>query len=320
MQPSIRGCVRNLWAITCYFNPSAYKRRLENYHTFRQYLAVPLVTVELSFDGNFQLQHDDADILVQLHGGAVLWQKERLLNIALKSVPDACDKIAWLDCNVVFESGDWAERTIRALDQFALLHLFDERHELPMDFKPDNPDSWKATLRAQSVLSRLAAGEATAEEAATPGGVLRNSTSGLAWASRRDTLDQHGLYDACIIGNGDRAVLAAALGVPNHFAQVLEMNPLRTEHYLAWAGPYFNKIRGRVGYIPGRAFHLWHGDLKDRRHLARHQRFARHEFDPYTDIALDPNGCWRWNSDKRDLHEFVRRYFESRNEDGVAGR
>ena len=87
MQPSIRRCVRNLWAITCYFNPIAYKRRLENYHTFRQHLAVPLVTTELSFDGNFQLQHDDADILVQLHGGDVLWQKERLLNVALKSVP-----------------------------------------------------------------------------------------------------------------------------------------------------------------------------------------------------------------------------------------
>jgi hypothetical protein len=38
--------------------------------------------------------------------------------------------------------------------------------------------------------------------------------------------------------------------------------------------------------------------------------------DPFTDIALDPHGCWRWNSDKRELHTFVRRYFESRNEVG----
>jgi hypothetical protein len=120
-----------------------------------------------------------------------------------------------------------------------------------MDFTPDNPDSWKATLKAQSVLSQLAAGEATAEEAATPGALLRRSTSGLAWASRRDTLGRHGLYDACIIGGGDKAVLAAALGVPNHFAQALEMNPRRTEHYLAWAGPYFNTIRGRVGHSLG---------------------------------------------------------------------
>ena len=196
------GCVRNLWAITCYFNPSAYKRRLENYHTFRQYLAVPLVTVELSFDGNFQLQHDDADILVQLHGGAVLWQKERLLNIALKSVPDACDKIAWLDCDVVFESGDWAERTIRALDQFALLHLFEERHELSHGFQARINFQTRGIGHSTGpnlCSPELAAGEATAEEAATAQAVvLRNSTfrpclgeSGGMYSEK-----QHGLYDA----------------------------------------------------------------------------------------------------------------------------
>jgi len=29
-----------------------------------------------------------------------------------------------------------------------------------------------------------------------------------------------------------------------------------------------------------------------------------------------PSGAWRWNSAKPALHAFVRRYFESRNEDG----
>ena len=50
------------WAITCYFNPVGYRRRLENYHLFRQRLNVPLVTVELSFDERFQLSAGDADI------------------------------------------------------------------------------------------------------------------------------------------------------------------------------------------------------------------------------------------------------------------
>ena len=45
----------NLWAITCYFNPVGYRRRLENYRMFRQRLKVPLVAVELSFDEKFQL-------------------------------------------------------------------------------------------------------------------------------------------------------------------------------------------------------------------------------------------------------------------------
>src|SRR5215813_11905127 len=124
--PSTSQCASNLWAITCYFNPIGYHRRLENYHTFRQHLAVPLVTVELAFSGSFELQRGDADILVQLRGGDVLWQKERLLNLALKSLPDCCDKVAWLDCDVVFESDDWAARASQALDHVELLHLFHE--------------------------------------------------------------------------------------------------------------------------------------------------------------------------------------------------
>jgi hypothetical protein len=132
----------NLWAITCYFNPAGYKRRIENYHLFRQCLMVPLVTVELSFDGNFQLRREDAEVLVQIHGGDVMWQKERLLNLALKWVPNACDKIAWLDCDVVFGSDDWVDRASQALDEFPLLPLFHERHDFPSNVGLDQLRSW----------------------------------------------------------------------------------------------------------------------------------------------------------------------------------
>ena len=93
----------NFWAITSYFNPVGYQRRLQNYRTFRQYLAVPLVTVELSFNGRFQLEHGDAEILVQIPSADIMWQKERLLNLALKYLPESCEKLAWLDCDIVFE-------------------------------------------------------------------------------------------------------------------------------------------------------------------------------------------------------------------------
>src|SRR5262245_2641530 len=101
-QSDVDRTTSDLWAITCYFNSSGYKSRLENYRRFRQRLTVPLVTVELSFGSEFVLKPNDADILIQLIGGDVLWQKERLLNLALGSVPEACDKIAWLDCDVFF--------------------------------------------------------------------------------------------------------------------------------------------------------------------------------------------------------------------------
>src|SRR5438045_2016831 len=88
---------KDLWAITCYFNPAGYRRRLANYRIFRERLTIPLLAIELAYGSNFELNEKDADILIQLRGRDVMWQKERLLNVALQSVPPTCHKIAWLD-------------------------------------------------------------------------------------------------------------------------------------------------------------------------------------------------------------------------------
>ena len=79
---------------------------------------MPLVAVELSYGAHFELQEPDADILIQLRGGALLWQKDRLLNLALQALPDDCRKVAWLDCDIFFGSSDWAELADRLLNSF----------------------------------------------------------------------------------------------------------------------------------------------------------------------------------------------------------
>ena len=129
---------------------------------------------------------------------------------------------------------------------------------------------------------------------------------------------QHGLYDACIIGGGDKAILSAALGTFDDFARTREMNPRSAEHYREWANFCFKRVQGRIGYIRGGIFHLWHGDLHNRRNFETHRRlFAQFDFDPFVDIVVDGNGCWLWNSDKSEMHAFVKHYFESRKEDGT---
>jgi hypothetical protein len=305
-----------IWAITSYFNPVGYARRLANYRLFRERLAVPLVTVELAFNGRFELGSQDADILVQIPGAHVMWQKERLLNIGVKRIPRTCNKIAWLDCDIIFENDEWVKRANRALDEFALLHLFRERHNLPRDVNTDLLSTWQNPPTAQSVVHKITRAEATPEDLFLANAPMkRGTTAGLAWASRRDVLEKHGLYDACILGSGDRAILCAALGEFAYGTRAIKMNSRRAEHYIKWAQPFFDSIGGRVGSIQGRLFHLWHGELRDRQYEERH--IGLEDFDPFEDIALDHNDCWRWSSDKTELHAFVTRYFSSRKEDGV---
>src|SRR5262249_17769770 len=116
-----------------YYNPARFKRRLANYKLFCANLRARLVTVELSFDGHFELSDDDADVLIQISGGAILWQKERLLNLAIKSVPVDVKNVAWIDCDVVFERLDWMDEAEHQLDTVNIVQPFSEVVDLTAD-------------------------------------------------------------------------------------------------------------------------------------------------------------------------------------------
>ena len=307
--------MQRLWAISCYFNPIGYKRRLQNYVAFRRRLSVPLVTVELAYGDGFDLQPDAADILIQLKGKDVLWQKERLLNLALAKLPEHCDSVAWLDCDVVFERDDWAEQALRGLERVPLLQPFQRVYEPPSD-SPDPTRRPSDAPLGVSLASLLAQGIVTSAILRSNMRVEHSSNSGLAWVARRELVDRDGFYDACVMGGGNRAILCGALGTPADAINYLVMSPAWAEHYKEWAGRHFDGVRGAIGCTEGVITHLWHGDLGRRRYGERHREFSTYDYTPATDIALDDSGCWRWSSQKPDMHTYVADYFRSRREDG----
>jgi hypothetical protein len=304
-----------LWAITAYFNPVGYRRRLTNFRLFRKHLAVPLLAVELSYGKDFELRESDADILVQLRGDDVLWQKERLLNLALKALPPACRAVAWLDCDIVFEAADWPSRTMRALERFVLVQPFSHLHYMRPDWSPGRPpasDECPHHPPAFLIASGLSV------EACLANPIVRTDHApGMAWAAHRDFLQRHSFYDACIVGGADSVIVRAAYGCLHDATRLQRMSSRKMEHYFAWAQPFHRSVRGSVGFVDGNLFHLWHGSLQDRRYHARQSALAPFDFDPYSDIALDGNGVWRWNSDKPGMHQYVRDYFAARHEDGA---
>jgi hypothetical protein len=268
---------------------------------------VPLVSVELSFGEPFELDGGDADVLVQLRGGDVMWQKERLLNVALLRLPADCDQVAWIDADVLFERESWAEATKRLLDRFAMIQLFQRVDDLGPGQIEGPP-----ICTSESMGQRIVSGAATEENLPAPG---RAGCSGLAWAARREALEEAGFYDPCIVGSGDRAMALAAYGRPDLGISYLRMNQRRAEHYRRWARDFYAAVRGDIGCLEGTIRHLWHGSHANRRHAERHLDFSKFDFDPALDIAIDDHGCWRWSSHKTELHAFVRDYFPSRRED-----
>jgi hypothetical protein len=317
MTSSSPSSAQDLWAITSYFNPMRYHRRLANFKIFRAHLSVPLVAVELAYDSDFELQEQDADILIRLRGGAVLWQKERLLNIALQALPNQCRKVAWLDCDILFSSRGWVERANVLLDQFPIIQLFRRAHYLGLGWVPEREWASQAEFTRPSAIFSLASG---VPAAMCLGRILDNrrisSAAGLAWAARREFLQRHCFFDVCILGGGDRAIACAAIHYFEGVMQSHYMNEKQRTRYIGWAESVSESVQAEVAFLDADICHVWHGDIDKRVGRARHEGFQRFQFDPYIDIEIEGNGAWRWATDKRDMHEYVRRFFASRQEDG----
>ena len=312
---------QSIWGIAAFFNPQHYCRHALNYRRFRRHLGIPLVTVELGYDDRFELDESDAELLIQLPARDVLWQRERLFNLALAAVPEGVDKVACLDTDVIFERADWPVTASRLLDEYPLVQLFSEFLRQPRDLLPESPGFPAPGPGRPSLASLVGPGcdlrEVCLHAPRLPGMTLPGP-SGLAWAFRRELLSRHGVYDRCVLGGGDICLVAAVAGCYEIAERNQHMSVAARDHYLAWAEPLNAEADRRVGCVPGRLFHLWHGDLKHRGYATRYAGLARFAFDPATDLRLDAHGVWQWASDKPEMHAYVRDYFASRQEDGAA--
>lgn len=312
-----------LWAITSFFNPMNYRRRLENYRVFRNYLDVPLITVELAF-GDFQLTSSDAEKLVQIRGQDVMWQKERLLNVALQQVPPDCECVSFLDADVIFGNKNWVAETTDRLRQYPIVQLFETARDLPLDFdwNRDSVSDVDSKLTGESVakvaMDRGIEHVFDPEQFFVKSPRQRSIRCGLAWAGRMELLRRHQFYDSSIVGSGDLAMVAALFGKWRSYCSFARMGQARAEHYTRWAKPFHNDVGQAVGVTAGNIYHLWHGAPEARQSTQRHRITEVFDFDPSSDLILDSSGCWRWNSHKPDLHRKVAEYFRERNEDAIS--
>jgi hypothetical protein len=76
-------------------------------------------------------------------------------------------------------------------------------------------------------------------------------------------------------------------------------------------------VQGNVGYIDHVAYHLWHGEIPNRRYWDRHDAVVKMGFDPATDITIGSNGAWQWARPRPELENFCIDYFQQRLEDGT---
>jgi hypothetical protein len=298
-----------LCVISVFFNPANYKALLENYLFFSEQIKkqdVKLITVECAFNQDeFQIPKNED--VYQLRSGSVLWQKERLINYGISKLPDECDYFAWVDADILFPD-DWYESAIKELQKSNIVQLYKKIYHLPKGMK--KYDGSKMPF-FQSVLWQKIIHKNWLERRRNK--ELHFSTPGFAWAARRDLFQDLYLYDKNIVGSGDTFMVDCLLdswdihGFASKFTDPMKVHMKE----------YCEKLRNRnpkIGYVPVEVFHLYHGNLKNRSYMDRHQAIIDGNFDPVNDIKL-VNNVYEWNSYKPNMHESIKNYFYSRNED-----
>lgn len=302
----------DFWVVTSFLNPSRYLTKRKNYEVFLASLAsvaVPCLTVECAFrDEPFELEASRC--VLHVRSTDILWQKERILNLAIATLPDECTKVAWLDCDILFNSPLWAKEVASLLDDYAVLQPFASVVRLPRGalFDDGTGKRWPS-FGAVYQRDRDAAGSGKFDP---------HGHTGFAWAARRDLLEKVGLYDACIAGSADHLmahVFARQFDNDCVTRIVGSTGPYR-DHFFRWANRTDAIVGGKLTAGSSLLRHLWHGEEIHRRYVERNQQLIHSSFDPDRDITLAANGCWKFHGDSTPLRQWMIDYFASRKEDG----
>jgi hypothetical protein len=302
----------DLGVISCYFNANRFKSKRDNYTRFItgiERLNLPYRIVECAF-ANAPFELADTPQILRVRSRDILWQKERLLNLALAALPPSCTKVAWLDCDLIFDDPSWADRASQALETFPVIQPFSSVVRLP--------GGQTQYLGVGETYFGFGSIHAAWPELSRSGEFAQHGHTGFAWAARRDLLAKHGFYDCCLTGSGDHLMAHALCGHWNSKCMDGMLQQCRggyRQHFDTWASHLFEDVLGSVGYITGRLLHLWHGSTTERRYYLRNREFSAFEFNPNTDIKLNADRVWEWASQNPDLHEWARTFFEARQED-----
>jgi hypothetical protein len=297
--------------VTVFFNPAGYSSLLQNYFIFAESLRnqnINLITVECAFnDGHFSIPEDKN--VYRLRSNSIMWQKERLINYGVSKLPDCCDYFAWIDCDVLFLQDDWAEQACDKLKNSSIIQLFKKIFYMPKGMlKYDGTKipffqgvAWQYKIH-KNWLNRRRINE------------LPFSAPGFAWACRRELFaDIGGIYDKNIVGSGDTFLVDCLLdsweihGFADKFNEKMKVDLMA----------YCDKFRQKkpiIDYIPVEITHLWHGNLKNRKYMDRHDVIKKYDYDPQQDIQL-VNDVYEWASNKPEMHADIRQYFFERKED-----
>lgn len=264
--------------ISCYFNPmnSPYRRiAFEKFYEGIKHFNHKIVECVIG-DSEAQLPEQFEKVYTK----SLLWHKETLLNRIIKDMPKKYKYIFWLDADILFTNPNWLLESVQVMKNGAnMVQPFEYAIHLNKDeFAPNfNVNAYRRncsapTLRHKQLWRSFCSNHPT----------LSNNINydahghvGFAWGIRRDVLDlvPGGLYDKALVGGADHIMAHAAAGhIPHNCITKSFTDDIQSVN--EWSKMFYAAVKGKLGFVEGDVYHIWHGELKDRAYFKRVTEFT----------------------------------------------
>jgi glycosyltransferase involved in cell wall biosynthesis/D-alanine-D-alanine ligase-like ATP-grasp enzyme len=289
--------------VACYFNAKRSPYRIKAFHYFYQSIQHLHHSIVECTIGNSTPQLPKTSSIHQVRATSLLWHKETLLNRAIAELDERFKYIFWLDADVLFTNPNWLVEGVERLQTATILQPFEYCLHLERDrFIPaptplaQNPQAWRsfcATLK-------------TASNYQINANHYDCGNVGFAWGARRSILAAVPLFERALVGGADRIVAHAAAGqIPHPLVEkAFGDNLIEVER---WSSEFYAQTEGKIGYVTGDLYHLWHGNLSDRQYITRSQ-----DFKGKTQSITERDEQGLFTTDDPQIDRYMQGYFDRR--------
>jgi len=313
-------------AVVVHWNPQRYRRRAQLFNACVERLAetkyrlarrggpfgLNVIAVELVYgDLASELALDRVRHLVtvierRVPERQVMWSKEQLVNLALRSLPADEEFAAWIDGDITFASDAWVEAAVRTLrasptafgqlwetcdmlgpkgQKLSAVTSFARQHAWGKTFRPrgnKDPEYWHP---------------------------------GFAWCATLRALRATDYLIDKTLGSADLHMAMALVGL---VAQTVPDGV--SAQYRSNIEQWQDRARAanlQMVLVPGRITHSWHGKLQNRQYMERWRVVVENNFDPSVDLVMDENlGLYLWSETvAQEMIDATSDYFLKRQED-----
>jgi len=297
--------------IACYFNPQRNPYRLSAFRTWYESIKhLNHEIVECVIDGSTpELVGEFPSLNIhRVFTPNLLWHKEALLNGIVNTLPKQYKYVFWLDTDVIFANNNWLVEAVEVLQHNNLVQPFDFCVHLDQDeMKPSfDVDQHRASanypqLRHPKLWRSFSYNHVLG--LSDDQNYDKHGHVGFAWGARREVLDAIPLYDKALIGGADHIIAHAGAGHIAHSCITKSFTD-DIDAVNEWSRKFYAVVRGKIGYVPGDLYHIWHGAVEKRQYL---KRIQEHTPEIKKITKKDKNGLYVTDDDT-----YVKKYFDQR--------